>query len=71
LSDEGAVVMGKVAAPLAEPLTLQAEVSETDDLGLWVRIVREDGDHLVLVRWDFVLSLDFRQDEPTPIGLGG
>ena len=38
-------------------------VQDTDDMGIWVRIQREDGNHLVLIRWDFVLGLDFPAGE--------
>jgi len=46
-------------------------VQDTDDMGIWARIQREDGDHLVLIRWDFVLALDFPAGETKTIGIKG
>ena len=46
-------------------------VQDTDDMGIWVRIQREDGNHLVLIRWDFVLGLDFPAGETKTIGIQG
>ncbi len=31
---------------------------ETDESGLWVRIRKDDGEHLLLIRWDCILTLD-------------
>ena len=43
-------------------------VDETDDMGIWIRVDRGVEKHLVLIRWDYVLSIDF-QDREQPIGL--
>jgi len=46
-------------------------VQDTDDMGIWARVVRPDGDHFVLIRWDFVLSVDFPAGETKTIGIKG
>ena len=46
-------------------------VQDTDDMGIWARVPREDGNHLVLIRWDFVLALDFPAGETKTIGIKG
>jgi hypothetical protein len=33
------------------------------------RVNREDGDHLILVRWEYVLALDIPVGEPKSMGL--
>jgi len=33
-------------------------VDDSDDLGFWLRVQRDDGDHLVLIRWEYILSID-------------
>jgi len=34
------------------------DVLDTGDHGLWVRIDYEDGQHVILVRWDYNLAID-------------
>ncbi|PYV20776.1 MAG: hypothetical protein DMG24_21725 [Acidobacteria bacterium] len=41
---------------------------ETDDLGLWVKIEREGSEHLLLVRWEYVLSIDVEVTERKGLG---
>lgn len=38
-------------------------------IGIWVRIDREDGEHIVLIRWDYILSVDFPAGETKTVGL--
>jgi len=33
-------------------------VEDTDEMGMWVRVTRGDETHFLLIRWEFVLSLD-------------
>jgi len=47
-----------VSAGLPESDSYLLLVDETDDLGLWARVEREDGEHLVLIRWEYVLAID-------------
>jgi len=69
LSEEGRAAMELAAASVPGSPVLFFFVQDTDDMGLWVRVKREDGDHLVLVRWEFVLSLDFPMGETKTIGI--
>lgn len=50
LDEDGQAVLSSANVQIAEPGGLLAYVQDTDDIGIWVRIEREDGDHLVLVR---------------------
>lgn len=59
LSPDGREVMQLSAINLPEDSALWVRVQEADDIGLWIRAPREDGDHLLLVRWEYVLSIDF------------
>jgi hypothetical protein len=63
LDDDGRNVLGLANVSLAEAAGLLVYVQDTDDIGIWVRIDREDGEHVVLVRWDYVLSVDFPAGE--------
>jgi len=50
LSPEGREVMGLSAVNLPETAAFWVKVQDTNDIGLWVRTPREDGDHVLLVR---------------------
>ena len=39
-------------------------IEESEDLGLWIRLQREDQMHLFLLRWEYILGIDL------PTGLG-
>ncbi len=41
---------------------------EKDEQGVWILDQREDGDHLVLVRWEHIRALDIARGERTPVG---
>ena len=58
LSDEGRQALQLAALNLEDSQFVWVYVDETDDLGLWVRVHRDDGDHLVLIRWEYILSID-------------
>ena len=47
------------------------DVEDTDDMGLWIRVSRGDGDHILLVRCEYVLSRDFVAGEMRTAGLRG
>ena len=63
LSDEGRDVMRFSAVNLPEDGAVAVRIQDTDDVGLWVRTLREDGEHVLLIRWEYVLSVDFPTGE--------
>lgn len=65
LDRDGEAVMELAAVDINGPLY----VKDTDDIGIWVEIDRESYKQIVLVRWDYVLSVVFRARE-RPFGLG-
>ena len=69
LTEEGSGVVQIVLPEMANSAVLFVYVQDTDDLGLWVRIEREDGEHIVLIRWELVLSIDFPAGETRTVGL--
>jgi hypothetical protein len=69
LSEEGRQVLQPAALNLAESPFLWAKVEDSDDIGIWVRVSRKDGDHLVLIRWEYILSIDFAVGQPKALGL--
>ncbi len=62
---------GRAALELAavDPSESYYYVQDTDDMGLWIRVQREDGQHLLLVRWEYDLSLDLPLGETRTVGL--
>lgn len=50
-----ALAMGLASVDIRYPVYVQ----DTDDIGIWARIGRQDGEHTVLIRWEYVLSVDF------------
>ncbi len=69
LSEDGRRVLQSAAVNIAESPFLRVDVEESDDIGIWARVNREDGDHLLLVRWEYVLSMDVPVGRPKVLGL--
>ena len=69
LSDDARPALERAALTVPDPPTLTAFVQDTDDLGIWVRVGRTDGDHIVLVRWEYILSVDLPGGETKVVGL--
>ena len=40
------------------------------DMGLWLRLDREDGMHFFLLRWEYVLAIDIQSGMGRLIGMG-
>jgi len=57
LSDDGRAVLGLAGVTWGTP-GLLVEVIDTDDMGVWVRLQREQGEYTLWVRWDYVLTIE-------------
>lgn len=71
LSDEGHEVLQVAIPELPESHVVSFYVHDTDELGIWVRVKRTDGDHVLLVRWEYVLTVDFLIGQTRAMGLRG
>jgi hypothetical protein len=69
LDDAGREVLALAHVDVRDAPALRVLIEDTDDVGLWARIGREDGDHVVLVRWEYVLSIDFLVGDARTVGL--
>ena len=70
--EDGGKIAELAGIPLAggsQFLWVNAYVEESDDLGLWARLDRPDGDHLFLIRWEYVLAIDMLEGKPQVMGL--
>ena len=69
VSDEGRLALRLAGLELGDLPALTAQVKDTDDMGIWVRVEREDGEHILLVRWDYVVCLDLPMPGTKAVGL--
>lgn len=69
LSEEGQSALRLAGLDFPEAALPVFFIEDTDELGMWVRVTREDGTHWLLVRWEFVLSVDVVPPEGKRIGL--
>lgn len=58
LSDEGRRVLLQAGVSLPGTPGVLFDVQEKDEEGLWVLLHYEDGPHLLLVRWEYILVID-------------
>ena len=69
LSEEGLSALRIMLPDLPDSPLVFLFVQETDELGLWVRVKRKDEDHVLLIRWEFVLTVDLPAGEVKTVGL--
>jgi len=50
---------------------LSVSIEESEDLGLWIRLQREDQIHLFLLRWEYILGIDLPSGLGKIVGLKG
>jgi hypothetical protein len=59
VSDEGRRILREVGVQLPDTPGVRFEVEEESNYGLWVALDYEDGSrHAILIRWEYVLSMD-------------
>jgi len=69
LDDPGRAVMELASVQTDALAGLSIYVQDTDDIGLWARIDRRDGRDIVLIRWDYVLTIDFELGDTKAVSL--
>lgn len=69
LSEEGQGALRLAGLELPETPVVGFFVDETDEMGMWVRVTRADEVHSLLIRWEYVLSLDLLREKSRGIGL--
>jgi len=58
LSDEGRRVLRQAGVDVPDAPGVMFDVRESGEEGLWVLLDYQDGPHLLLVKWDYVLAID-------------
>ena len=72
LTDEGKEFLCRIAEAV-EPSEgpPKAFVEETDETGIWIRVRREEGLQVLLLRWEFILGLEMPPLTGKVVGLKG
>jgi hypothetical protein len=69
LTEEGKQVLALASVPVTESSSVAVSVEESEDLGLWIRIPREDQVHFFLLRWEYILGVDMPSGAGKLIGI--
>ena len=69
LADDGKHVLALAAVVVPESGKILVEIEESEDLGLWIRLKREDGIHFFLLRWEYILGVDVEDAFTRVVGL--
>lgn len=57
LTGEGSEILPKAGLPREQEVAL--DVRDADDVGIWVQIERDGGQYFLLIRWQYILSVEF------------
>ncbi len=71
VTDEGEQILKIAGVSLPDSNSLFISIEESEDLGLWVRLQREDQMHLFLLRWEYILGIDLPSGLGKVVGLKG
>jgi len=71
LSDEGRQVMALAAIDSSESASVLVSVEEAEELGLWIRVPREDQVHFFLVLWGYIVGVDLPSGSGKLFGMRG
>jgi len=71
LTEDGKAVLEMAAVNLPDSPLISLSIEESEDLGLWVRLPRQDGMHLFLLRWEYILGVDLPGGVAKVVGLKG
>jgi len=71
LSQDGQEVLRLCSVAFPGSGLLTVLVDESEELGLWIRIPREDQVHLLLLRWEYILTIDLPSGMGRVVGIRG
>ncbi len=70
VTEDGKQVLSLAAISLqADGNAFLVKIEESEDLGLWLRLNRQDGSHFFLLRWEYILAIDLVDIMTRAIGL--
>jgi hypothetical protein len=71
LTEDGKQVLTLASVGLPESSLMTVSVEESEDMGIWIRIPREDQMHFFLIRWEYILGIDLQSGMGRLIGIRG
>jgi hypothetical protein len=69
LTEDGRQVLSAASVGLPASSLVTVSVEESEDMGLWIRVPREDQMHFFLVRWEYILGIDLQSGMGRLIGM--
>jgi hypothetical protein len=69
LTEEGRQVLALASVRVEESSAISVSVEESEELGLWIRVPREDQVHFFLLRWEYILGVDLPSGTGRLVGL--
>ena len=69
LTDEARQVLQMSGLEVPESGSRVFQIDDHDDMGIWVRESREDDDHIVLIRWEYILCVDIPEGGTKKAGM--
>jgi hypothetical protein len=69
LTDEGKQVLALAAVKVPDSDRGLVSIEESEDLGLWIRVTREDQLTFFLLRWEYILGVERLSGRGRVVGL--
>lgn len=69
LTDEGKQVLILASVNLPQASLVTVTIEESEDMGLWIRVPREDQVHFFLIRWEYIVGIDIQSGMGRSLGL--
>jgi hypothetical protein len=69
ISERGRDALKQAALQVPESAAILFSIEDSDGMGLWVRVEREDGLRFILLRWEYILLMDLPAREVRSAGL--
>lgn len=71
LTEDGRAILRLLSVPLPQDHVLVLDIVESEDLGLWVRLMREEQSHVILLQWHYILAIDIPERPRSLVGIRG
>jgi hypothetical protein len=69
LNDEGRQILALAAVNVPDNDRMLVSIEESEDLGLWIRVSREDQLTFFLLRWEYILGVELLSGRGRVVGL--
>lgn len=66
---DGRNVLAAASIHSLEAGPILVDIEESEDLGLWLRVLRETETHLFLLRWEYIEAIDLADPAARVTGL--